>query len=522
MSAVTKHVWLENLLRTEKDVGEWDDDHVWLCEPTEVLLVGLLLQRAFDRTCKYSFQAEAVAMDLLRLSPSFVRSLRYPVDYLGWVPGGSVTVDPAFSQRILSGMKLSVCSMYLQRSLPTQQNISDRCVSLLRRKKESNALLLDRLRLEAPVEDEPATDAAGTSRQEADPTSSSSPQSRDETVEASWHLICHLACGALPTLPFMRALLTDQGKGAKASYNRFAHWTEAALVGAVLGGQKDCFCVTLQLYGSYIRVMAKTGVGVMKELRPVSWSVLKGTAHHPTVFFLHRLLTVPDLPPFARLDAEGAAHVACLLGYIDVVKYFLFVLKFEFHRTDIRGRTALHLSSEQGHLHVVKLLIKHTKVDPNLQDVEGDTAVGLACFKGQLPVIQYLHRKGRVNFHLGPNRRGFSLVHLASESGSLDVMRYLVEVIGLDPTEPSRTSFGITPLYIARRTGATALVDYLERRCEPSLESPGSEGHNASSGIPLYVDSSSDDDAGVAESVDRRERSDQTSSRGWGRFCLCM
>ena len=82
-------------------------------------------------------------------------------------------------------------------------------------------------------------------------------------------------------------------------------------------------------------------------------------------------------------------HVACLLGHLPVIKYFI---DNNYVDKDIKGQndcTLLHFACKGGYLPIVEYLIDQG-CDPQIHDKDGNTPVHLACLEGHLSVVKYL------------------------------------------------------------------------------------------------------------------------------------
>ncbi len=76
-------------------------------------------------------------------------------------------------------------------------------------------------------------------------------------------------------------------------------------------------------------------------------------------------------------------HLACELGYFNIVEYLIRDLKLMFltELMDSKGNTPLHYSAMNGHQSITELLLVY-EPNVNLRNAEGSTALELSCRKG--------------------------------------------------------------------------------------------------------------------------------------------
>jgi len=156
------------------------------------------------------------------------------------------------------------------------------------------------------------------------------------------------------------------------------------------------------------------------------------------------------------------------------------------------GRTLLHVASREGHFDVVKFLVLNCHCDPSVSDNNGMTALFLACFGGFLDIFKYLilfdpmlihfnvslgseklnhSLKSAFQKHFRKHHSGYgriSLIHAACsrKGSSAEVVKFLHEVVGLDPSSIDRD--GETCLHLACGSGNFEAVKYLleDKHCD--------------------------------------------------------
>jgi len=107
---------------------------------------------------------------------------------------------------------------------------------------------------------------------------------------------------------------------------------------------------------------------------------------------LHELLKTADDNGVAPI------HLACKLGYKEIVVYFLTQAK-KLKITDLatlkttkKVQTPLHLAAKSGHLDIVTELIKEAPV--NEVDKDNNTALHYAVESNSVPIVEFLLKNG--------------------------------------------------------------------------------------------------------------------------------
>jgi len=159
---------------------------------------------------------------------------------------------------------------------------------------------------------------------------------------------------------------------------------------------------------------------------------------------------------------------------------------------DYDQRTAIHLASSNGKLEAVQFLIEEMHSAHSPKDRWGGTPLDDAIRHSHLPLIEYLTSKGAVRggraidtsatacctaaasgdvevlraiqkaggkVNAGDYDRRTPM-HLAASENRIDVVRFLVDECGVDPSPEDR--WGGTPLDDASRSGHEAMRNYLE------------------------------------------------------------
>lgn len=148
----------------------------------------------------------------------------------------------------------------------------------------------------------------------------------------------------------------------------------------------------------------------------------------------------------------------------NVIVEFLLSKQVDVNATERNGRTALHLAAFYGHERVVEKLLENG-ADPCLRDVDFKTAFELAVEGGSLPVLDTFTRveSGPVDIE---GEDGRTSLHLAANSGKVDVLNFLIERLG-NSLMTSRNRDGSMPIHIAAKAGhVQAVVHLLNRGCD--------------------------------------------------------
>ena len=135
-------------------------------------------------------------------------------------------------------------------------------------------------------------------------------------------------------------------------------------------------------------------------------------------------------------DNETPLHVAWYACHLDIVEYLSSNKLCDVNAKDGNGRHGLHLAAKQGCLEVVKYLVERKGCDVNLMDGNNDTPLHLACSNvhvlehdtdtGHLDTVKYLTSNELCGIN-AKDGKGRTIAHLVAQSGSLDVLKILIE-----------------------------------------------------------------------------------------------
>ena len=116
---------------------------------------------------------------------------------------------------------------------------------------------------------------------------------------------------------------------------------------------------------------------------------------------------------------------ACIDGRLDGVKWML-DRKRDGAQKDEKGWFPLHYASQYGHLPVVELLLEHG-YDHSVETYDRNTPLHLACANKRTDIALRLLRAQPQGAPLRKNRDGNTPLHLACKTGSVRVVRALLD-----------------------------------------------------------------------------------------------
>ncbi|XP_046365631.2 ankyrin repeat domain-containing protein 17-like [Haliotis rufescens] len=125
--------------------------------------------------------------------------------------------------------------------------------------------------------------------------------------------------------------------------------------------------------------------------------------------------------------------------------------------SDKRGDNLLHFASREGHEEVVKFVLSQDMVSINSRGWKKITPAMTAAEKGHKEVVELLVSKGAdVSFS---DKRGNNLLHLASQGGQVEVVKYVLSLGRLSIN--SRGWKKMTPVMLAAAKGHKEVVEVL-------------------------------------------------------------
>ena len=137
----------------------------------------------------------------------------------------------------------------------------------------------------------------------------------------------------------------------------------------------------------------------------------------------------------AFFNHDRFLHFACQYNKnLNIIKYLIDVIGMDLYKTDKKGKNCLMVACMHNNLIVIKYLIECKKMDPLINK----NCLMLACQSlpeergADLETIKYLVKI--IDPFLVNENDNNCLSYACMHSGNLDVIKYLIEEIGLDPT----------------------------------------------------------------------------------------
>ena len=219
----------------------------------------------------------------------------------------------------------------------------------------------------------------------------------------------------------------------------------------------------------------------------------------------------------ATNGGSTALHLASSNGNLMVVKYLIETCHVDIEAKTIYGSTALHLAGLYGFLEIVQYLVETCQVDEEAKTYGGQTAYDLALSNGKINILEYLKERrtkstvemvesmtsedkekrieefldaakqgnlDKVKTHVNSgidkeakSNRGYTSLHLASDNGHLEIVKYLVEICCAD--SEAKSNGGWTALHFASYSGHLEIVRYLVEVCHVDKEEKTNSGQKA-------------------------------------------
>ncbi|XP_077991081.1 transient receptor potential cation channel subfamily A member 1-like [Glandiceps talaboti] len=209
----------------------------------------------------------------------------------------------------------------------------------------------------------------------------------------------------------------------------------------------------------------------------------KAVGKQETLEFLLKYREVMMLLDKRDNKGNTALHYAAQ-GYLDNVEYLLSI-GARVHVKNKAGRTPLHLATKNGRLDIIKVLVEkvpeYTTAKGmtaslrerflNAEDKKGMTAFHIAASADFLDIVRHLRGRG---VYMTSTHDGHYPVHIASGSGAINVIKYLLEQDEQWLAWPDND--GNTLIHHAARKGHVKLVRYLLDLNSPIMEN--NKGNN--------------------------------------------
>lgn len=159
-----------------------------------------------------------------------------------------------------------------------------------------------------------------------------------------------------------------------------------------------------------------------------------------------------------KFDFKSSFEQALKNNDLYSMKYIFMVKKISFNHKLDENNSFLHHAAENGSLSFVEYLVDNG-LDPNERNQAGITPIHLAA-KNSLEILRYLIAKGGdVNAKTKTQKK---TIHFAAESGQLDILKYLIKELKMDPNEA--TNDGQQPIHYASSNGHLNIVKVRSKR----------------------------------------------------------
>jgi ankyrin repeat protein len=158
-------------------------------------------------------------------------------------------------------------------------------------------------------------------------------------------------------------------------------------------------------------------------------------------------------------------HYACLNKDATIAIYLVDEQDVDPSCRDADDSTPLHISAQQEIIEIVRYLVEEKGCSLTCNDKYKKTPLEAAAVNGKVTSVRYLISKGGDPYYKGDNGR--VSLHWACQSGSVEVVRYLIEEVGMDPL--CRDNDDVTTLHTAALCGQVGVVKLLveEFHCDP-------------------------------------------------------
>ena len=196
-----------------------------------------------------------------------------------------------------------------------------------------------------------------------------------------------------------------------------------------------------------VEVLIKHGANV-NALKKADWTPLMLACtkiNENSLKTVETLLKHGSLVNYRNKDGWTVLHLISREGDVDILNL---LLKFglDLGIKSRNGRSALHVAALHGNVNVMKRLLE-LNVDVNDTDTCGNTALHEAVLGSNLGICDVL--LGHNCDVDARNKQGFTILHLAAYDGSVDVMRYIVEILCFNVDV--KNCKGLVPLHCAAR-----------------------------------------------------------------------
>ncbi|XP_071094691.1 ankyrin repeat domain-containing protein 50-like [Haliotis cracherodii] len=187
------------------------------------------------------------------------------------------------------------------------------------------------------------------------------------------------------------------------------------------------------------------------ERTPLMFAATEG---HRDVFDL--VMSIGGNASLVDINGDNILHLACLGGYVEIVKYILSQNIADINSRGLYGRTLLMFAATEGHRDVFDLVMSKVG-NASLVDINGYKILHLACLRGHVEMVKYILSQKIVDIN-GRGMYGRTPLMFAATEGHRDVFD-LVMSKGGDVSAVDRNGDNI--LHVACIEGHVEMVKYI-------------------------------------------------------------
>ncbi|XP_055940721.1 uncharacterized protein LOC129971193 [Argiope bruennichi] len=172
----------------------------------------------------------------------------------------------------------------------------------------------------------------------------------------------------------------------------------------------------------------------------------------------HRKVVETLLKKGFKIDAPWGSltplHHAAIHNRCEIAR-LLISRRANVNAQDAEGKTPLHLIVEGDSIEMLEILL-NGGADISLRNNKNQSVVEVAVSSNRLEMIKHLTQKQDININ-SIGMKGFSLLHIAAEIGSLEITEYLtVRGAKIDAKDMNDSK----PIHIAAQKGHKAIVEF--------------------------------------------------------------
>ena len=168
-----------------------------------------------------------------------------------------------------------------------------------------------------------------------------------------------------------------------------------------------------------------------------------------------------------RENGITSLHLAASKGHIAIVRLFCSQKTCDVEILDFSGRTPFYRACQFGRIEIAKVLVEEFNANPLAEDKNRSIGTFAAAVHGHMAFLRYLSTLSAIDFNHVDNS-GRTCVHIVSQLGNLEVIKFLVEECGCDSNAVD-TAHQVAPLHLAANNGHIDCVKFFCSRqgCQP-------------------------------------------------------